>query len=231
MKLSGIDGKPETSIMSAAREILPHYSNSSSTKVAPFPSYQISPWHPFLISTSPIFPAPHLIQNQILLKLATLQQYAVLLSWCYSSMSLMLFFYINLLKISSEKWKEKKIKEVKKKEIKKQLQNKKFREPKWKKVKDRRNTERSQRQKGNRASRELSPFTNNKGYSVASTVLIALQAVFKQNTCVNVQHIYRDNIIFAWELPFFWSPNGQFQLAWYVTGEKKYFKKYRFPKN
>lgn len=172
MKLSGLDGKAAASIMSAATEILPHYSNSSSPKVA---SYQISPWHPFLISTSPIPPAFHRIQNEMLLKLATLQQYAVLLPWCYSSMSLTLFSHINLLKISSEKWK-KKNKEAKKKEIKKQLQNRKCREPQWKKVKDRRNIERSQRKKGKRISRELSPFTNTKGYSVASTVLTALRA-------------------------------------------------------
>lgn len=69
MKLSGLDGKTESSIMSAARETYPHYSNSSSTMVLPFSSYQIPPCHPFLTPTSLL----HLTSSKIK-RYSTLQQ-------------------------------------------------------------------------------------------------------------------------------------------------------------
>lgn len=94
MELSSLSGNAETSIMSASRETLPHYSNPSSIKAVPFPSYQISPCQPFLKPATPTSPAPHLIQNQVH---SALQKYVILLPWCYSNTSLRPFLHIQSL--------------------------------------------------------------------------------------------------------------------------------------
>lgn len=97
LKLSGLDGKTGTSILSTARETLPRYPNSSSTTVVPSTGYQTVLRHPSLTPTSP---EPwHLVPSKIryysTLQQPAVSQLGVILTLVLNCLSHLIFFLIS----------------------------------------------------------------------------------------------------------------------------------------
>lgn len=97
LKLSGLDGKTGTSLLSTARETLPRYPNSSSPTVVPSPCYQTAPCPPSLTPTSPEpwHLAPSKIRYYSTLQQPAVSQLGVILTLVLNCLSYLIFSLIS----------------------------------------------------------------------------------------------------------------------------------------